>query len=159
MATKIITKFSETSGAAPTTSDVDKGELAVNVIDKLVYTQDGTNVITLGAEEYITSARAAQWDTAYATAPGAIDATDITSGTLASGRLSGSYTINVTGNVTGNVTSSGTSSFNTVQIGTNWTATELGDQLEFRYGGTAVMSIDNNGDLIISGSITESGTP
>ena len=159
MATKIITKFSETSGAAPTTSDVDKGELAVNVIDKLVYTQNGTAVITLGAEEYITSARAAQWDTAYATAPGSIDAADITSGTLASGRLSGSYTINVTGNVTGNVTSSGTSSFNTVQIGTNWTATELGDQLEFRYGGTAVMSIDNNGDLIISGSITESGTP
>lgn len=159
MATKIITKFSETSGAAPTTSDVDKGELAVNVIDKLVYTQDGTAVITLGTEEYITSARAAQWDTAYATAPGSIDATDITSGTLASGRLSGSYTINVTGNVTGNVTSSGTSSFNTVQIGTNWTATELGDQLEFRYGGTAVMSIDNNGDLIISGTVTESGTP
>jgi len=159
MATKIITKFSETSGAAPTTSDVDKGELAVNVIDKLVYTQDGTAVITLGTEEYITSARAAQWDTAYATAPGSIDAADITSGTLASGRLSGSYTINVTGNVTGNVTSSGTSSFNTVQIGTNWTATELGDQLEFRYGGTAVMSIDNNGDLIISGTVTESGTP
>ena len=159
MATKIITKFSETSGAVPTTSDVDKGELAVNVIDKLVYTQDGTAVITLGTEEYITSARAAQWDTAYATAPGSIDAADITSGTLASGRLSGSYTINVTGNVTGNVTSSGTSSFNTVQIGTNWTATELGDQLEFRYGGTAVMSIDNNGDLIISGTVTESGTP
>jgi len=159
MATKIITKFSETSGSEPTTSDVDKGELAVNVVDKLVYTQDGTDVITLGAEEYITSARAAQWDTAYSTAPGSIDAADITSGTLASGRLSGSYTINVTGNVTGNVTSSGTSTFNTVQIGTNWTATELGDQLEFRYDGTAVMSIDNNGDLIISGSITESGTP
>ena len=87
MATKIITKFSETSGAAPTTSDVDKGELAINVIDKLVYTQDGTAVITLGTEEYITSARAAQWDTAYATAPGSIDATDITSGTLASGRF------------------------------------------------------------------------
>ena len=159
MATKIITKFSETSGSEPTTSDVDKGELAVNVVDKLVYTQDGTDVITLGTEEYITSARAAQWDTAYSTAPGSIDAADITSGTLASGRLSGSYTINVTGNVTGNVTSSGTSTFNTVQIGTNWTATELGDQLEFRYDGTAVMSIDNNGDLIISGTVTESGTP
>ena len=159
MATKIITKFSETSGSVPTTSDVDKGELAINVVDKLVYTQNGTAVITLGAEEYITSARAAQWDTAYATAPGSIDATDITSGTLDSGRLSGSYTINVTGNLTGNVASSGTSTFNTVQIGTNWTATELGDQLEFRYGGTAKMSIDSSGNLIIAGTVTESGTP
>lgn len=160
MATKIITKFSETASSVPTTGEVDKGELAINVVDKLIYTQNGSSeVVTLGAEEYITSARAAQWDTAYATAGGAIDADDITSGTLASGRLSGSYTINVTGNVTGDVASSGTSTFNTVQIGTNWTVTEIGDQLEFRYGGVAKMSIDSSGILRIAGTLTESTTP
>lgn len=159
MATKIITKFSETANSVPTTGEVAKGELAVNVVDKLIYTQDGTDVITLGTEEYITSTRASQWDTAYDTAGGSIDATDITSGTLASGRLSGSYTINVTGDITGNVTSSGTSTFNTVQIGSNWTVTEIGDQLEFRHSGVAKMSIDSSGVLRLASTVTENTTP
>jgi len=65
MATKIITKNSQTASSVPTTSEVDVGELAVNVADKLLYTQNGSSeVVALGAEEYITSARAAQWDTA-----------------------------------------------------------------------------------------------
>lgn len=160
MPTKIITKNSQTASSVPTTSEVDVGELAVNVADKLLYTQNGSSeVVALGAEEYITSARAAQWDTAYATAPGSVSATLITSGTLPAGRLSGSYTINITGNVTGNITSAGTSTFNTVQIGTNWTVTELGDQLEFRYGGVSKFSIDSVGDIRSAGTLTENTTP
>ena len=160
MATKIITKFSETANSVPTTGEVAKGELAVNVVDKLIYTQNGSSeVVTLGTEEYITSTRASQWDTAYDTAGGSIDATDITSGTLASGRLSGSYTINVTGDLAGNVASSGTSTFNTVQIGSNWTVTEIGDQLEFRHSGVAKMSIDSSGVLRLASTVTENTTP
>ena len=160
MSSKIIIKNSQTASSVPTTSEVDVGELAVNVADKVIYTKDGSsNVVQLGAEEYITSARAAQWDTAYTTAPGSINANLITSGQLPAARLSGSYTINITGNVTGNVTSSGTSTFNTIQIGTNWTVTESNNRIYFRYNGASKASIDENGLLRLASTVTESTTP
>jgi hypothetical protein len=46
MATKIITK---TGSGAPTTSEVDRGELAVDLTNKQLYTSDGTEVIKLGS--------------------------------------------------------------------------------------------------------------
>jgi hypothetical protein len=46
MATKIITK---TGSGAPTTSDVDRGELAVDLTNKQLYTNDGTDIIKLGS--------------------------------------------------------------------------------------------------------------
>lgn len=49
MATKIVTKNSSTASAVPTTSDLVQGELAVNVADKRLFTEDnGGNIVELG---------------------------------------------------------------------------------------------------------------
>ena len=45
MATKIVTKNSSTSGSAPSTSDLVQGELAVNVVDKRLYTENNSGAI------------------------------------------------------------------------------------------------------------------
>ena len=49
MPTKLITKYSTTATAAPSSGDLDTGELAVNVADKRLYTEDdASNVVELG---------------------------------------------------------------------------------------------------------------
>ena len=49
MATKIVTKNSSTAGSAPSASDLVQGELAVNVVDKRLYTEDNAgNIVELG---------------------------------------------------------------------------------------------------------------
>jgi len=45
MATKIVTKNSSTASAVPTASDLVQGELAVNVTDKRLYTENASGVI------------------------------------------------------------------------------------------------------------------
>ena len=45
MATKIVTKNSSTAGAAPTATDLVQGELAVNVADKRLFTEDNSGAI------------------------------------------------------------------------------------------------------------------
>jgi len=47
--TKLITKYSTTASAAPSSGDLDTGELAVNTIDKRLYTEDNaSNVVEIG---------------------------------------------------------------------------------------------------------------
>jgi len=47
--TKLITKYSTTGGSIPSSGDLDTGELAVNIIDKRLYTEDDSNnVVELG---------------------------------------------------------------------------------------------------------------
>ena len=49
MATKIVTKNSSTASAVPTASDLVQGELAVNVADKRLFTEDnGGAIVELG---------------------------------------------------------------------------------------------------------------
>ena len=63
MATKIVTKNSSTASAVPTTGDLVQGELAVNVADKRLFTEDnagaivelGTNPTTLTVTGEITA--------------------------------------------------------------------------------------------------------
>lgn len=45
MAATIVIKNSVTTGAKPTTSDIIRGELAVNLIDKRLYSRDNSNNI------------------------------------------------------------------------------------------------------------------
>ena len=45
MATKIVTKNSSTASAVPTASDLVQGELAVNVADKRLFTEDNAGAI------------------------------------------------------------------------------------------------------------------
>ena len=49
MATKIVTKNSSTASAVPTAAQLVQGELAVNVADKRLYTEDNAGaVVELG---------------------------------------------------------------------------------------------------------------
>ena len=46
MATKILLKKSVTGGASPLTADLDQGELAINLVDRKIYTKNSANAIT-----------------------------------------------------------------------------------------------------------------
>jgi hypothetical protein len=48
MASTILIKRSTTAGSVPTTADLSQGELAVNVADKKLYTNNGTAIIEIG---------------------------------------------------------------------------------------------------------------
>ena len=47
MATKIILKKSSTAGSVPLVGDLDNGELAVNLVDRKIYTNNGTAVVRM----------------------------------------------------------------------------------------------------------------
>ena len=56
MATKILLKKSVTGGASPLTSDLDQGELAINLVDRKIYTKDSSNNITEITGAYVDNA-------------------------------------------------------------------------------------------------------
>ena len=55
MATKILLKKSVTGGASPLTSDLDQGELAINLVDQKIYTKDNGNDIVEITGAYVDS--------------------------------------------------------------------------------------------------------
>ena len=135
----IITKNSSTSTAVPAAGDLTKGELAVNVTDKKLYTKDNSATVvkivgSLGNQE--ASAAAITGGTVAgvaqtggtinntpigATTAAAITGTTVTATTGFVGALTGAVTGNttgthtgaVTGNVTGNLTGNVTASTGT----------------------------------------------
>lgn len=127
--TVIVTKNSSTASAVPTTSDLVQGELAVNVTDKRLFTENAsTQIVELGTNpSTITTGTATVTGTLTAngtfassnavltggsinnivigaTTPLAITGTTVTATTGFVGGLTGNVTGNLTGNVTGNVT-------------------------------------------------------
>lgn len=118
----IITKNSSTASAVPAAGDLVKGELAVNVTDKKLYTKDNSAAVvkvvgSLGNQE--ANAVAITGGTVSGVAqtggtinnaviggstPQAVTGTTVTATTGFSGPLTGTVTGNVTGNLTGNVT-------------------------------------------------------
>ena len=127
--TTIVTKNSSTPSAVPTTSDLVQGELAVNVADKRIFTENSaTQIVELGTNpSTVTTATATVTGTLTAngtfassnavltggtvngvviggTTPLAITGTTVTANTGFVGGLTGNVTGNLTGNVTGNVT-------------------------------------------------------
>lgn len=59
MATKIIHKKSVTSGASPATGDLDQAELAINLVNRKIFTKDNGNaIVTLSGPYVSTSAPA-----------------------------------------------------------------------------------------------------
>jgi hypothetical protein len=124
----IVTKNSSTASAVPTTSDLVQGELAVNVTDKRIFTENAsTQIVELGTNpSTITTATATVTGTLTAngtfassnavltggtvngiviggSTPQAITGTTVTANTGFVGGLTGNVTGNLTGNVTGNV--------------------------------------------------------
>lgn len=137
--TTIITKNSSTASAAPVAGDLTKGELAVNVTDKKLYTKDNSSAVvkivgSLGNQEASavaitggTVAGVAQTGGTINNTPiggttaAAITGTTVTANTGFVGTLTGAVTGNttgthtgaVTGNVTGNLTGNVTASTGT----------------------------------------------
>ena len=82
MATKIVTKNSSTASAVPTASDLVQGELAVNVADKRLFTEDnGGSVVELGTNPSTIDINAGTIDGAVigGTTPAAITGSTVTS--------------------------------------------------------------------------------
>ena len=125
----IITKNSSTASAVPTTSDLVQGELAVNVADKRIFTENNSSQIielgtnpsslttptvtvtgTLTANGTFNSSNAVVTGGSVngvvigASNPLAITGSVITANSGFVGGLTGAVTGNVTGNITGNVT-------------------------------------------------------
>jgi len=124
----IVTKNSSTASAVPTTSDLVQGELAVNVTDKRIFTENAsTAIVELGTNpSTITTATATVTGTLTAngtfasnnavvtggsinstpigaTTPSTVRGSTVTATTGFVGGLTGNVTGNLTGNVTGNV--------------------------------------------------------
>ena len=81
MATKIVTKNSSTASAVPTASDLVQGELAVNVADKKLFTEDNSGAIIEladGVKLAGIEASADVTDTANVTAAGAVMDSELT---------------------------------------------------------------------------------
>jgi hypothetical protein len=55
MATKILLKKSTTGGASPLIGDLDQGELAINLVDRKIYTKNGANAIIAVSGAYVDS--------------------------------------------------------------------------------------------------------
>ena len=125
----IVTKNSSTASAVPTTSDLVQGELAVNVTDKRLFTENAsTQVVELGTNpSTVTTTTATVSGTLTANGTfassnavvtgGSINSTPIGATTASTvrgstvtattgfvGGLTGDVTGNLTGNVTGNIT-------------------------------------------------------
>lgn len=79
MATKILLKKSVTGGASPLTSDLDQGELAINLVDRKIYTKDnGNNIkeITGAYVDAVAPANPVEGDVWYDTANNLLKAYD-----------------------------------------------------------------------------------
>jgi co-chaperonin GroES (HSP10) len=77
MATKILLKKSSTTGGTPLTSDLDQGELAINLADRKVFTKDNGNAIVTLNGAYVDStapATPAEGDLWYDTGNNALKA-------------------------------------------------------------------------------------
>jgi len=82
MATKIVTKNSSTASAVPTASDLVQGELAVNVVDKRLFTENNAGaIVELGTNPSTIDINAGTIDGAVVggTTPAAITGSTVTS--------------------------------------------------------------------------------
>jgi hypothetical protein len=135
----IITKNSSTASATPAAGDLTKGELAVNVTDKKIYTKDNSATVvrivgSLGNQEASAAAITGGTVAGVAQTGGTINNTPIGGTTAAAvtgttitantgfvgaltgavtGNTTGTHTGDVTGNVTGNLTGNVTASTGT----------------------------------------------
>ena len=132
MATKIVTKNSSTAGSAPSASDLVQGELAVNVVDKRLYTEDNAgNIVELGTNPSTIDINA-----------GTIDGTTIGASSASTGAFT---TLSATGEITAN---------GGIALGDNDKATfGASDDLQIYHAGShSIINDSGTGDLRIGGS-------
>ena len=132
MATKIVTKNSSTGGAVPSASDLVQGELAVNVADKRLFTEDnGGSIVELGTKPSTIDINA-----------GSIDGTAIGASSASTGAFT---TLTASGEITAN---------GGIALGDNDKATfGAGDDLQIYHDGNNSHIKDTaTGNLNISGN-------
>lgn len=124
----IVTKNSSTASDVPSSSDLVQGELAVNVTDKRLFTENASaTVVEIGTNP--TSVTTGALSSTGITCSGTVNGTVITATTNFAGNITGNLTGNsagthtgaVTGDVAGNITGTGSSSLTTLAT-TNLTA-------------------------------------
>jgi hypothetical protein len=138
----LITKNSSTASAVPAAGDLVKGELAVNVTDKKVYTKDNSAAVvklvgSLGNQE--ANAAAITGGTINGTT---IGATTPSTGAFTTASASGGFTGNLTGNVTGNVSG---------------TAANVTGVVAIANGGTGLSALGTGVQTALGQNVTGSG--
>ena len=139
----LITKNSSTASAVPAVGDLVKGELAVNVTDKKVYTKDNSAAVvklvgSLGNQE--ANAVAVTGGTINGTT---IGATTPSTGAFTTASASSGFTGNLTGNVTGNVSG---------------TAANVTGVVAIANGGTGLSSLGTGVQSALGQAVTGSGS-
>lgn len=138
----LITKNSSTASAVPAAGDLVKGELAVNVTDKKVYTKDNSAAVvklvgSLGNQE--ANAVAVTGGTINGTT---IGATTPSTGAFTTASASSGFTGNLTGNVTGNVSG---------------TAANVTGVVAIANGGTGLSALGTGVQTALGQNVTGSG--
>ena len=131
MATKIVTKNSSTGGAVPSASDLVQGELAVNVADKRLFTEDnGGSIVELGTNPSTIDINA-----------GSIDGTAIGASSASTGAFT---TLTATGLTVDTDTLYVDSTNNRVGIGTTSPAESIHTAGNIRLGDSAPAELYSN---------------
>jgi len=181
MATKIVTKNSSTASAVPTASDLVQGELAVNVADKKLFTEDNSGAIIEladGVKLAGIEASADVTDTANVTAAGALMDSELTSiasvkalnqgvATTDSPAFAGltvdttTLAVDATNNRVGIGTSSPSEKLQVdgnIRIGDTATGTDDDEEYSITSGGQLIISAnDSAADVSYSGLILNAG--
>lgn len=159
MATKIIHKKSSVADKIPLASDLEVGEIALNLADRKIYSKqtDGTvvemapklvdEVVSLGSWTIGESGDAAQWSLQEAS--GSIL---FKYGAITVMSFDNDGEINIRGDLYQGGTVANTPTNPISQENGDWSYHNALTKFFFQYGQNNMMSVDENGDLIIPGN-------
>ena len=156
MATTIVHKKSSVAGRIPLAADLEVGEIAINLVDKKLYTKQANGtVIELNSTPVNTSL--ASWgagneeDTGWTIAENGAGVMLFTNGITTVGQLDQSGNMRVVGDVRTNSTIGGEVIQQEPAIWSYNSA--LNNTLYFQYNQTNYMSLSAQGDLTIHGNL------
>jgi hypothetical protein len=156
MATTIIHKKSSVVGRVPLASDLEVGEMAINLVDKKIYTKQANgNVVELTSTSLQTSLGSWTLGSSDAVGWALNESNDGTilfiNGITTVGSLSSNGDFSVAGDVMTNTVVGGVT---INQLATDWSYNDaLNGTLYFQYGGTNLLALTSTGDLTITGDV------
>jgi hypothetical protein len=156
MATTIIHKKSSVVGRVPLASDLEVGEMAINLVDKKIYTKQANgNVVELTSTSLQTSLGSWTLGSSDAVGWALNESNDGTilfiNGITTVGSLSSNGDFSVAGDVMTNTVVGGVT---VNQLATDWSYNDaLNGTLYFQYGGTNLLALTSTGDLTIAGDV------
>jgi len=153
--------YSTTAGHVPTTGNLQAGELAINIADGILFYNNGTSVAKIASNGTAATTGSSilkgNGSGGFSNATSGTDYAPPTSGTsLLYGNGSGGFS-NVTLGSGLNFTG-GTLNVIAVNM-TDFSISESGGKIVFKYGSTVVASIDSAGNFVSATNVTAYGTP